>query len=111
VPFEEQWGRVKQVAAEVRELAPVLLSVEPTPPFSVGRTPWLHWTVRRVGATVTLIAVNDEGYARRATFDLGKTPKTARLRGSAAPVPLQSAELTAELEPFGVNVYEIEFRG
>jgi hypothetical protein len=110
VPFDVQWGYVKQMAAEVRDLSDVLLSVEKPPTIGTEPVQWLHWTTRQAGRVTYLIAVNAENDRQRATFGLGRTPKRVRLRGSAAPVTMQGAQLQAELDPFGVNVYEVEFR-
>jgi hypothetical protein len=110
VPFEEQWGYVKQVAAEVKELTPVLLSVQPAPAFETREREWLHWTTRKLGRTVYLIVVNDEGRAHSATFDLGRPPRGLRLHGDAGALqPPTNGLLEVELEPFGVRVYELGF--
>jgi len=110
VPFEEQWGYVKQVAAEVKEMMPVLLSVAPPPTFEAHERPWLHWTARELGRTTYLIAVNDERRPHTATFRLGRVPKRVRLHGSTTPLdPPPTRLLSVDLEPFGVGIYELEF--
>ncbi|MBM3497144.1 MAG: hypothetical protein FJX74_00595 [Armatimonadetes bacterium] len=110
VPFEEQWDYVKQVATEVSGMVPVLLSVETAPVFQTRERDWLHWTARKLGETVYLIAVNDEGRRHVATFRLGRAPKRLRLRGAPEPLePPGDGVLKVELEPFGVGVYEMQF--
>ena len=110
VPFEEQWGYVKEMAAEVSELIPVILSVEPTPSFEAPELHWLRWTVRQVGGTTYLIAVNDGDMTRRTRFKLNAEPRSVRLRGSEEAVALRVGDrLPVEFEPFGVRVYEIRF--
>ena len=109
-PFEEQWGHVKQVAAEVKDMVPVLLSVTPAPVFQVRERDWLHWTTRKLGKTVYLIAVSDSVRPRSAAVRLGRVPKSIRLRGSSEGIaPPGDGVLTVELEAFGVGIYEMEF--
>jgi hypothetical protein len=109
VPFEEQWGHVKQVAAEVKAMIPVLLSVEPAPAFEARDRPWLHWTTRKLGETVYLIAVSDDDRPHSATFRLGRAPQRVRVHGGDELPPPTDGRLTVELEPFGVGVFELEF--
>lgn len=110
VPFEQQWSYVKQVASEVKELVPVLLSVEPTPRFTAPTEPWLHWTVRKLGKRVYLIAVNDEDRPHLAVFRLGRAPARIRIHNETAALsPTSNGLLEVSLEPFGVRIYEIEF--
>jgi hypothetical protein len=109
VPFEEQWGYVKDMAAEIGELSPVILSVEPAPSIRpVSDREWLHYMVRRVGGKVYLFVVNDGPKAGRATFALGSCPGQVTLRGQGRLSPDDSPYLRCALEPFGVSVYEIE---
>jgi hypothetical protein len=56
--FEEAWGDVKRVAAEVKEMTPVLLSAEPVPNITVAAPDSVHWTARRVGGRLYLFFVN-----------------------------------------------------
>ncbi|MGQ9733248.1 MAG: hypothetical protein ACUVX8_18475 [Candidatus Zipacnadales bacterium] len=110
VPFEEQWGYVKQVAAEVGAMIPVLLSVEPVPEITVSQRDWLHWTVRRLGKTVYLIATNDEDRQHQVTFQLPATPTSVHLRDAAVPISIPAdGKLTAKFEPHRVLIYELQF--
>ncbi len=109
VPFEEQWGYVKDMAAEIRELSPVILSVEPAPSIRpVSGRGWLHYMVRRLGGKVYLFVVNDGPRAGRATFALGSYPRQVSLRGQGRLTLDDSPYLRCAVEPFGVNVYEIQ---
>lgn len=110
VPFEQQWGYVKQMAAEIRELIPVILSVEPRPSLEAPDHDWLHWTVRQVGDASYLIAVNDDDRVHRTRFKLQARPWSMRLRGSNERVTLEAGNLLpVKFEPFGLRVYEIRF--
>jgi hypothetical protein len=100
---------VKQVAAEVKAMIPVLLSVEPAPAFETRDRPWLHWTTRKLGETVYLIAVSDDDRPHSATFRLGRAPQRVRVHGGDELPPPTDGRLTVELEPFGVGIFELEF--
>lgn len=116
-PFAQRWPQVQRIAQEIRDLAPVILSVEPPPAIRAPRRPWLHWATRRVGDKVYLIAVNDEPRSHRLAVNLGRAPRSVALRGAKDPVasrpgptrPSSARWLTVELPPFGVNVYEVVF--
>lgn len=107
-PFEEQWAKVKQVAAEIKDLSPVLLSVESAPHVDCEQADWLNWTVRRVGETVYLFVVNNTRETHAAEFRLGHTPKSAVLRGQG-PAAMAGDVFHAELAPLAVQVYEMEW--
>ena len=109
VPCPEQRAKVKQMAAEVRDLSPLIISAEPTPRFRAAPAHWLHWTTRRVGRTVYLIAVNDDRIAHRATFELRRGPKRVRLAGAGAEAAVHGTRLEAEFDRCGVNIYQLEF--
>ena len=59
-PFgEAMWAECRKMAAEVRELTPVLLSHEPQPPVtSVAPTPGLHLAARAYDGEAYVICVN-----------------------------------------------------
>jgi len=110
VPFEEQWGYCKQMAAEISDMIPVIMSVEQAPLIRASSPEWLHWTTRQVEDTTYLIAVNDEGRRHLKTFRLPATPRSISLRGGDGPIRLRGGNrLTAMLEPFAVHIYELEF--
>ena len=58
-PFDVRWSDLQLVAEEVNAMVPVLLSVEPAPTPEVTGASIIHWTVRRSGDIVYLIAVSD----------------------------------------------------
>jgi hypothetical protein len=105
---ERRWAEVQEFSREIRELIPVLLSVEKTPALTTPPQDWLHWTTRQVGPTTYLIVVNDEGEAHRAEFTLPGRPREVKLRGSQAAIA-PAAKLTVDLAPFAVQVYEMNF--
>jgi hypothetical protein len=103
--FDRRWAEVKQVAAEVKRWAPVLLSIEPTPTIGVDDEEWLHWTARRVGNQVFLFAVNDEEARHQVSFTLPRPPGRVML-GDQNVTP-RGAQWTARFRPFELKVYEV----
>jgi hypothetical protein len=106
-PFEERWEQLKQVAAEISEMAPVLLSVEPAPAIQVEGTSALHWTTRSREGTTYLIMVNDGEAPIEATVRLGRAPRRVTLDGQAVSLSAGNA-LTIDLDPLAVAIYHIE---
>lgn len=106
-PFNERWPEVKRVAEEVSRMAPVLLSVEPTPVVAVSAPKTVHWTVRKHRETVYLFAVND-----------GKQPATVDVRFAQKPTGVMlgdrqvdvsaDGQFQASLGPLGVAILRIE---
>lgn len=110
VPFEEQWRYVKEIAGEIKAWAPAILSVEPAPCLDAPDHSWLHWTTRQLGGATILIAVSDRDTPRSAHFRLPGMPATVRLWGTEKEVSLDTGfRLPVEFEPFGVQVFEINF--
>ena len=105
-PFEQQWPQVKRMAQEIKEMSAALLSTEKSPRVEAAQADWLNWTVRRLGKTAYLIAVNNTREARQADFRLPRVPKAAALRGRG-PVPLSGHRLHAEFAPLDVLIFEL----
>jgi hypothetical protein len=107
VPFAEQWPLVKKMAGEIKDLEPVILSMDCVPEFRAVKRPWLHWMVRVYRGETYLIAVNDEGKGHQVTFNLGKEPKGLATRGEDH---LHGVGLLGcEFAPFEVKVYRMRF--
>jgi len=108
VPFEEQWGYVKQMAREIADLEDVILSIEPPPAIEpVSSRDWLHYMVRRADGKVYLFVVNDGPKEGTAVFRLPGSPSQVRLLGKGKVELRGKPVLRAEMEPFGVHVYEL----
>ena len=62
-PFEIQWREIKQIAEEIDQMSPVLLSDQPSPSMEVRLEPvqpsWLNWLVKRKDNEVYVIAANN----------------------------------------------------
>ena len=103
--FDQRWAEVKRVAAEVKRWTPMLLSVEPRLHVTTFEQDWLHFTVRQVGKTAYLFAVNDEDQEHEATFVLDRKPSSVKL-GDEITKP-KAPHWTAQFRPFELKVYEI----
>ena len=57
-PFEQRWAEVKIMAAEVKELIPAILSIEPVPTVETTAPESVAWRLSRLGDEVSVIAVN-----------------------------------------------------
>ncbi|NQT12026.1 MAG: hypothetical protein HQ582_04725 [Planctomycetes bacterium] len=106
-PFNQRWPEVKRVAEEVSRMAPVLLSVEPTPAVTLDGPEAVHWTVRRHRGTVYLFIVNDGEQPASADVRLAQKPKGVTLGKKQVDVSADG-EFLASLGPLGVAVYRIE---
>ncbi|HQE83164.1 MAG TPA: hypothetical protein PLM14_09195 [Candidatus Hydrogenedentes bacterium] len=104
-PFEEQWAKVKQVAAGIAAMTPALLSTEEPPVIEVDEEDWLNWTVKQYEGSVYLIAVNNEPEKHVATFRLPKKTKKAieLATGEKWPMP-DRRQLELQFEPLEVHI-------
>ncbi len=106
-PFDVQWPRLKTVAAEITDMIPVLLSVEPTPIVRVTSGQWLHWTTRMHGGKLYIMAVNDGDGAGEARFTLPRPPKSVTVLGGNRRPETQGATFTDRFDKLAVHIYEI----
>lgn len=110
VSFEKQWEGLKRIAAEIDQMAPILLSVDPAPPIRVrGQAPtWLHWLSRKSGSKSYLVVVNDGDGEGTVEFRLPSKPSNVRLLGDGGHVPVQGESLSLQLSRLAVRLLEIE---
>ncbi|MBN2309570.1 MAG: hypothetical protein JXR94_11395 [Candidatus Hydrogenedentes bacterium] len=108
--FDTYWPQIKAIAQEVSDLAPVLLSVEKPPKFTVPEEPWLNWTARRIGKTSYLIVVNNDVEAHSAAFGLPRRPGGVTDFSTGAALPV-SGRRTLRLEFPRLGVYICEITG
>jgi hypothetical protein len=110
VPFEEQWGRLKRIAAEIDRWAPVLLSVDPVPAaFPIaGRTPdWLHWRMHSAGDRTYLFVVNDGDGEGAVTFDVPKGNRSVTVNGGERVLPVTEGQFVDTLSRLDFRVYTL----
>lgn len=111
-PFEEQWPKVKNVAAGIAAMTPVLLSVEEAPPIEADDEDWLNWTVKKQNGTVYLIAVNNEPERHIATFYLPKKARKALEMGTGMEWPMPDRrKLELQFEPLEVHIVALHGMG
>jgi len=110
VPFNVQWEGLRRLAAEIDQMAPAVLSIDPPPAIRVeGQQPgWLHWLCRKSAGKLYLVAVNDgdgEGVVR---FRLPAERKSVRLLGENRPVPCHGDSIPLELPRLAVRCLQID---
>ncbi|MEI6501959.1 MAG: hypothetical protein WCP21_13140, partial [Armatimonadota bacterium] len=105
--FPQEWANNKQVAAEIKQWVPVLLSIERVPRLKTKSQDWLHWTTRQVGDETYLFVVNDEGQEHEASFELPAAAKEVLLDGQEKPITPEGTTLPVRLGAFELKVYKI----
>ena len=106
--FPAYWSEFKNVVQEVKDIAPVLLSVEETPAIAAPEAEWLNWTVKRAGKTTYLIAVNNTPEPHTISFTLPKQAQSARETGTGEALTLEDGRaLPLDFPPLGVRRCEI----
>jgi hypothetical protein len=110
VPFDVQWEGLKRLAAEIDQMAPILLSSDPPPPIRIeGKQPrWLHWLTRKSAGKLYLVAVNDGDAEGTVDFRLPSIPKSVRLFGENRSIQSKGTSLQVELPRLAVRCFEIE---
>jgi hypothetical protein len=115
VPFEEQWEGLKQIAAEIEQVAPILLSAEPVPQVEVrceraspDEPDWLNWTARRQQSRLYLFAANNGDGEGRVTFTLSAAPRSVRVLGEDRSIIRRQTSFQDELKKLSVRIYEVD---
>ena len=107
-PFEEQWGRCKKMAAEIKPMIPVILSVESTPEVEVEAGSWLHVLVRRRDDRIYVMAVSDGDGEGQARFLLAEDVGEVRVLNENRTIQAEDSTFTDSFEKLAVHLYEIE---
>lgn len=122
VPFEQQWGELKRIAAEIDELAPILLSVDKIPTFSLevsGGTQerpedapsWLHHLVRHDNGKTYIFAVNDGDGSGQVRFHQpdGSPWRIGSVRDvtTSRTLECREGEFADDFERLSLHVYEV----
>jgi hypothetical protein len=106
--FDTYWSEFKAVVQEVKDMTPALLSVETPSAITTEDAAWLNWTVKRVGMTTYVIAVNNVPESHEATFDLPFAPASVKRFGTDEAIPQTKPNaLHLIFEPLGVWLCEI----
>ncbi|MDD4266658.1 MAG: hypothetical protein GXY25_02705 [Pirellulaceae bacterium] len=129
VTFDEQWGQLKRIVAEIDRFAPALLAaagpalrLEVSGGESRPAAPpeWLHWLVREHRGKVYIFAVNDgdgagevafrwSGFSSPAEGDAGRPLRAARLTEQTGNrfLKIEADGFVDRFEPLAVHVYEL----
>jgi len=106
-PFPQRWEEVKEVAREVKEMTPVLLSTDAVPEVVVSAPTAVHWTARAHAGSIYVFLVNDSQSPVSAGLRLPDRPRRVTLGGEEIAVG-DDGVLTVEMEPLGVRICRIE---
>jgi len=114
VPFDQQWEALKQVAAEIDGMAPVLLSVEPTPSLAAGGAAagqpaprWLRWTARSHDGKLWIVAANDGDGEGEVSFTLPSQPRSISVAAENRTIRPEGNTFRDAFRPLAVHIYEI----
>jgi hypothetical protein len=111
-PFDVQWGRVKTVAQEIKELTPALLSIETPPKIGVEAAPWLNALVKQLDGITHVVLVNNGRDPQTARFTTPSAPEsvTDRADGKQVAITGDNAIIELALEPLAVRVLQIRWK-
>lgn len=111
-PFEEQWEKIKTIAREIKEMSPVLLSIETPPNVVIEPEPWLNVLVKHVDGITRVILVNNDRNTGTARVLMPAAGATVTDRADSEPVALGTDGLTAAvgMEPLAVRILEIHWK-
>lgn len=114
VPFDVQWNHLKRLAAEIDQLAPVLLSAEPVPAVTVATASspseppeWLHPLVKSHGGKLYLIAVNDGDGEDTLRVTIPSAPSSIRELSEGRTIHPAGAGFQDHSPKLSVKIYEI----
>jgi hypothetical protein len=117
VPFDTQWAELKQIAAEIDGMAPVLLSVETVPAIIAGGPApgqaaprWLHWLARCHQGKLWLIAVSDGDGEGEVTFVLPAEVPRVTVVGEARAIRPEGRVFRDALGRLTLHIYEINWK-
>jgi hypothetical protein len=111
-PFDEQWMKVKTVALEIKEMIPVLLSVESPPKVAVETAPWLNSLVKQRDGVTYAVLVNNGAEAQTARLTLPSAPESITSYPDGKPFAVSGEGKAVELamEPLAVHVLKIQWK-
>ncbi len=110
VPFEEQWLRLKRLAAEIDRMVPILLSVEPAPPARVivpDLPDGVLVLVRRHGGKLYIVAV-DDGSADAVVCYRLRTSHPIKVLNENRTIQPTVDGFVDRLKRLAVHIYQIE---
>jgi hypothetical protein len=116
-PFDTQWDELKQIAAEIDRMAPVVLSTEPVPAIGAGGPAagqaaprWLHWLARCRQGKLWLIAVSDGDGEGEVSFVLPAEVPSVTVAGEARVIRPEGRVFRDALGRLALHIYEINWK-
>ena len=110
VPFDVQWDRLKQIAAEIDQMAPILLSIDPAPATETllpASPEGIHLLAKSYDGKLYLFAVNDGTADVDVHFNV-KTTKPIRVLNEDRTIPTATDGFSDKSEKLSVHIYEIQ---
>ncbi|MBR5840883.1 MAG: carbohydrate binding domain-containing protein [Victivallales bacterium] len=97
IPFEESFGRVCRVAAEIKPFIPVIMSIEPAPTAKLVKGDNVDIRIWNYEGATYLLAVNSEKEAVAAEVSLGKAfAEASNVLGTKGGVTLDGGKLSLQ---------------
>lgn len=111
-PFEEQWAKIKTIAREIKEMSPVLLSVESPPNVIIEPAPWLNARVKHAAGTTWVVLVNNSREAGTAKLLAPDGPAAVTDSAEGQPVPLAAdgRTTTVTINPLDVRILKLDWK-
>jgi len=111
-PFVDgMWAECRKIAAEVKELTPVLLSHEPDPEVAlVAEDPGLHTMARRYDGAIYLFCVNTDKQPKSIALKCPERPLTSQaqvLFEDRSVAVTSEGELHDIIDALGVRIYRV----
>jgi len=105
--YQQMWGWMKEIGAEVKELSPALLSPVKLPVEVRGDAPELHALLKEHEGKWYLLAVNGETTPARAAFLLPGAAESVRVMFEDRSATASDRTLVDDFAPYAAHVYEI----
>lgn len=108
IPFDTLWKNLKTVGQEVKDLTPVILSVEETPAVNIANAgTWMNWTVRKHNNKIYVIAANAKKAAfQNVSFNLANASSVTVLNENRT-IALNGGTFTDSFDTLAVHIYEV----
>lgn len=111
-PFEEQWSKIKRIAQEIKDMSPVLLSIETPPQIEIETAPWLNALVKQSGGGTYVVLVNNANEPNIARITLPAVAESITDQTDGKPMAFapESTKIEFVLEPLGVHILNIRWK-